>query len=156
MARVLSHTESEDKVELVGDLTEAYSHTCDLVTRQMTFLPNEGECGVFTVSDRVVAKSEKFIKRFHIHTMCEPVIEGNTFRIEHKGGVLEGTVIEPANAKIKALGGGEMRFTLNDKPIPCEKTENRESGWGKIIIEPAERAKEHRFVVRMEIKEAKL
>lgn len=156
MARVLSHTESEEKVEIVGDLTEAYSHTCELVTRQMTFLPHEGECGVFTVSDRVVAKSEDFIKRFHIHTMSEPVIEGNTFRIEHKGGVLEGTVIEPANAKIFALGGGEMRFTLNDQPIPCEKPDNRESGWGKIIIEPADRAKEHRFVVRMEIKEAKL
>ena len=156
MARVVSHTESEELVEIVGDLTEAYAHTCDKVRRKMSFEPNEGQYGVFTVSDEVVAKSADFIKCFHIHTMSEPTIEGNVITIEHKGGKLKCTVLEPENAEIKAIGGGDMRFTLNGTPIPCEKTENRECGWGQIVISPADAKKEHHFKVRMEIMDSEL
>ena len=156
MARVISHTEGDDLVELAGDLTEAYSHTCERVIRKMTFEPNEGECGVFTVSDEVVARSEDFIKCFHLHTMAEPVIEGNMITVEYKGGRLTCTVIEPENADIKAIGGGDMRFTVNGAPVPCDETENRECGWGQVMITPTDRSKEHHFKVRMEIGDASL
>jgi hypothetical protein len=156
MAKVLSHTESDDLIELAGDLTDAYSHTCEKVVRQMTFEPNEGECGVFTVSDEVIAKSEDFIKAFRLHTMSEPVIEGNKITVEHKGGILECTVIEPKNAVIESIGGGEDRFTVNGIRVPSEKTDHRECGWGQIIISPSDKAKKHNFKVRMEIKDAKL
>ena len=156
MATVLSHTESEELVALEGDLTEAYSHTCDRVIRKMSFEPKAGECGVFTVEDLVVAKSEDFEKAFHLHTMSEPTIEGNVITVEHKGGCLRCTVLEPANAEITAIGGGENRFTLNGIPIPSEKTDHRECGWGQIIISPRDAKREHRFKVRMEILDAEL
>ena len=156
MAKVLSHTESEELVELVGDLTEAYSHTCDRVVRKMSFEPKAGECGVLTISDEVVSKSPDFIKCFHIHTMAEPTIEGNTVTVEHKGGRLVCTVLEPMDAEIRAIGGGDMRFTLNGIPIPSEKTDHRECGWGKVIISPRSAACEHHFRVRMEIMDAKM
>ena len=156
MARVISHTENEDITEIVGDLTEAYGETCEKVIRKMTFEQNKGQYGVFTVSDEVCAKSEEFIKCFHIHTMTEPTIDKNKIIIENNGGRLECTVIEPADAQISAIGGGENRFTLNGIRIPCEKTENRECGWGKIIISPSDKSKNHNFKVRMEIMDSEL
>ncbi len=156
MARVISHTESDELIELVGDLTEAYSHTCEKVIRKMSFMPKTGACGTFTVHDEVTAKSADFIKRFHLHTMTEPRIEGNEITIEHNGGKLICRVIEPANAEIRAIGGGDNRFTLNDEPVPSEKTENRECGWGKIIISPTDKAKHHTFKVEMEIMDSEL
>lgn len=156
MAKVLSHTESDDKVEIVGDLTTAYAHTCENIVRKMTFLPKSGENGVFTVEDEVTAKSEEFIKCFHIHMMEEPTIDGNVITITHKGGKLRCTVIEPANASITAIGGGDMRFTTVGIPVPSDKTENRECGWGKVIISPTDKAKTHKFKVQMEILDVEL
>ena len=117
----------------------------------MTFLPKEGENGIFTVEDEVVSKSEDFIKCFHIHMMEEPEIQSNIITIKHKGGKLRCTVIEPRNASIIAIGGGDNRFTTVGIPIPSEYTENRECGWGKVIISPTDKAKAHKFKVIMEI-----
>ncbi|MBO5232344.1 MAG: heparinase II/III family protein [Clostridia bacterium] len=153
MAKVLSHTETDEKVEIVGDLSMAYPDTAEKIIRKMTFLPKEGENGIFTVEDEVVSKSEDFIKCFHIHMMEEPEIEGNVITIKHKGGKLRCTVIEPRNASITAIGGGDNRFTIVGKPIPVpsEYLENRECGWGKVIISPTDKAKAHKFKVIMEI-----
>ena len=156
MAKVISHTESEDKVEIIGDLTEAYAHTCESVIRQMTFEPNKGENGIFTVNDEITAKSEDFIKCFHIHMMQEPQIDGNQIIITHKGGQLRCTVLEPQNASITAIGGGDNHFTTVGIPVPSDKTENRECGWGKVIISPKAQAKTHKFKVQMEILDVEL
>lgn len=151
MAKVLSHTETDEKVEIVGDLSMAYPDTAEKIIRKMTFLPKEGENGIFTVEDEVVSKSEDFIKCFHIHMMEEPEIQSNIITIKHKGGKLRCTVIEPRNASITAIGGGDNRFTTVGIPIPSEYTENRECGWGKVIISPTDKAKAHKFKVIMEI-----
>ncbi len=151
MAKVISHTESENGAEIVGDLTMAYSHTCDKVIRKMSFDATIGQNGVFTVEDEVAAKSEEFIKCFHIHMMEEPQINGNEIVITHKGGKLRCTVLEPQNASITAIGGGDNRFTTVGIPVPSDKTENRECGWGKVIISPKDQAKTHRFKIEMEI-----
>ena len=103
------------------------------------------------VEDEVTAKSEDFIKRFHLHMMDEPKIDGNEITITYKGGKLRCTVLEPQNASITAIGGGDMRFTTVGIPVPSDKTENRECGWGKVIIEPTDKAKTHKFKVVMEI-----
>lgn len=55
------------------------------------------------------------------------------------------------NASITAIGGGDMRFTTVGIPVPSDKTENRECGWGKVIISPSDKAKTHKFKVQMEI-----
>lgn len=156
MAKVLSHSEGDNGAEIVGDLTQAYSHTCDKVIRKMSFDATLGTNGVFTVEDEVTAKSEDFIKCFHLHTMEEPKIIGNEITITHKGGELRCTVIEPKDASITAIGGGDNRFTTVGIPVPSDKTENRECGWGKIIISPTDKAKTHRFKVRMEILDVEL
>lgn len=156
MAKVISHTETDEKVEIVGDLSMAYPETTEKVIRKMTFLPKEGQNGIFTVEDDVTAKSEEFIKAFHIHMMEEPKIEGNVVTIEHKGGKLRCTVLEPKNASITAIGGGDNRFTTVGIPVPSERTENRECGWGKVIISPTDKEKTHKFKVQMEILDAEI
>ena len=87
----------------------------------------------------------------HLHMMEEPIINGNVITITHKGGKLRCTVLEPQNASITAIGGGDMRFTTVGIPVPSDKTENRECGWGKVIISPSDKAKTHKFKVQMEI-----
>ncbi|MBQ8268025.1 MAG: hypothetical protein IJZ21_06555, partial [Clostridia bacterium] len=129
---------------------------CESVIRQMTFEPNKGENGIFTVNDEITAKSEDFIKCFHIHMMQEPQIDGNQIIITHKGGQLRCTVLEPQNASITAIGGGDNRFTTVGIPVPSDKTENRECGWGKVIISPKAQAKTHKFKVQMEILDVEL
>ncbi len=151
MAKVISHYESDEKAEIVGDLTVAYSHTCDKVIRKMSFDAKAGQNGVFIVEDEVTAKSEEFIKSFHLHMMAEPEIKGNEITITYKGGKLHCTVIEPKNASITAIGGGDNRFTTVGIPVPSDKTENRECGWGKVIISPTDKSKTHKFKVKMEI-----
>ena len=93
---------------------------------------------------------------FHIHMMEEPEIEGNVITIKHKGGALKCTVVEPEKASVTAIGGGDNRFTIVGIPIPSEKTENRECGWGKVIISPTNKSKEHKFKVQMEILDAEI
>ncbi|MBR3969303.1 MAG: heparinase II/III family protein [Clostridia bacterium] len=156
MAKVLSHYESDTKAEIEGDLTIAYAHTCDKVIRKMSYDATVGQNGTFTVEDEVTAKSEEFIKCFHLHMMEEPVINGNEITITHKGGTLCCKVLEPQNASITAIGGGDNRFTTVGIPVPSDKTENRECGWGKVIISPTTKAKTHKFKVVMEIKDRKI
>lgn len=55
------------------------------------------------------------------------------------------------NFTVEIIGGGDNRFTTVGIPVPSEKTENRECGWGKVIISPTDKAKTHKFTVRMEI-----
>ena len=153
MAKVLSHAETDDLIELSGDLTPAYERSCEKVIRKFTFKPNEGQYGVLKVEDEVTSKNEKAEKQFHIHMQEEPEINGNEFIIKHKGGMLKGKVIEPLNAKIEAIGGeGKKYYTAgqfleNDSGLP----DSKECGWGQIIISPNEFNKTDKFVVEMEI-----
>lgn len=153
MASVISHTETDDLIELEGDMTDAYRHTCENVVRKFTFLPKAGQYGILKIEDTVVAKSADFIKRFHLHIQAEPEINGNEITVVHKGGKLKCKVLEPQNAKIEAFGGEGKKyyvggeFLLNDDGRPDAK----ESGWGQIIISPPEQNKSDKFVIEMEI-----
>jgi hypothetical protein len=149
MATVLSHTETDELVEISGDLTSAYRESCDSITRKMSFFPKEN---LFRVEDNIVAKDESFIKRFHLHMQSEPEINGNEIRFSNKGGTLTCRVIEPADAKIEAIGGPGKQFMVNGVNYPnAESLHGKEVGWGQVIISPTNVSKECRFVVEMKI-----
>ena len=153
MAKVLSHTETDDLIELTGDLTPGYEQSCEKVIRKFIFKPNEGQYGILRVEDEVTSKNANSEKQFHLHIQEEPEINGNEFIVKHKGGMLKGKVIEPLSAKIEAVGGEGKKYFLagqfieNDSGLPDAK----ECGWGQIIISPIEFNKTDKFVVEMEI-----
>ena len=151
MAKVVSHKETDQFIEIEGDLTEGYKETCHKVVRKMIFMPNEGQYGILRVEDEVFAKSEEFIKTFHLHVQEKPKIEKNKITITHKGGKLICHVLEPANAKILAIGDGDDRFVIGGERIKIDNTDGLEAGWGQIMISPGVKQKNDRFVIQMEI-----
>ncbi|MBQ8642763.1 MAG: heparinase II/III family protein [Clostridia bacterium] len=160
---VLSHTETENLVEISGDLTVPYQESCDHYVRTMRFEPKAGQCGVFTVRDEITAKSENFIKQFHVHCQTEPVIEAdNRFVIENGGGRLVCTVLEPKNCTIAKTGGKDNEYSLYgvNHPRHLESLHGGENangnsldegGWGRITVTAGDKKKTDTFVVRFEI-----
>jgi len=160
---VLSHTESEDLVEITGDLTVPYRESCEKYVRSMRFEPKAGAHGIFTVRDELTALQENFIKQFHLHCQTEPKMTGERqFTIENGGGRLICTVLEPADCTIEFIGGKDNEFSLNGINHPrneksLHNTENPnknfedEGGWGRITITANAQQKTDTFAVRFEI-----
>lgn len=160
---VLSHTEREDFVEIVGDLTIPYQETCEKYIRSMSFSPNESECGVFTVRDTLTTLDPSYIKQFHIHCQKEPKRIGDRqFVIENGGGKLLCTVIEPQNCDIALIGGPDNEFSLNGVNHPRNQNSlhggvnpndgtRDEGGWGRITITALDQKTDESFVVTFEL-----
>ena len=151
MAKVISHTESDELCEIVGDMTEAYSHTCDKAIRKMQWEPNRGNNGVLTVHDTVESKSENFIKAFHIHCQTEPRIADGCVIIDNEKYELVCKVISPENAKIEIIGGEGREFEIDGVNYVPDIIENTEAGWGQIVITDVRPVKETEFLVELEI-----
>ena len=151
MATVLSHTESEELCEIVGDMSEAYCYTCDKAVRSMRWEPKRGECGVLTVHDSVVAKSEDFTRAFIIHSLTEPRLIPGGVLIENEGYELHCRVLSPANARIELIGGEGREFFLGGENHDTPAKQDTECGWGRISIIDQNKSRETEFVVEMEI-----
>ena len=151
MATVISHTESEELCEIVGDMTEAYSHTCEKAVRKMTWQPKRAELGVLTVEDEVITKSKDFISAFHIHCLTEPTLIDNGAVIDNGSYKLVCRVVSPANAKIELVGGPGREFEVDGVNYPTDAAENTEAGWGQIIITDTDSTTHKSFKIEMEI-----
>ncbi len=159
---VLSHMESDDLIELSGDLREPYRDSVEKYVRTMSFEPKNM---VFTVKDEIVAMSENYIKAFHLHCQTEPTVDSERqFTIYNDRAKLVCTVIEPANCRIEAIGGKDNEFSLygvnhprNEKKLHGDINPNTEhhdeGGWGRITLTALDKKKEDTFLVRMEIVE---
>ena len=79
--------ESEELCEIVGDLSEAYSHTCKKVQRRMRREPLRGDFGVLVVEDEVESRSEDFKKSFNIHCQSEHIVLDKCVLIGYNSGV---------------------------------------------------------------------
>jgi len=138
MAKVLSHYESDTLCEITGDLTEAYSATCNSVVRTMRFDASKGY-GKLTVTDQIRAKDASYIKTFHIHTQNEPIVRDNEIVITNKQGYLSCKIIEPKNPQILIVGGNEKAFCVEginyppekDSLMTDEKMQQLEPGWDR-------------------------
>lgn len=152
MATVLSHTESDELCELVGDLTEAYADRCERVIRKMRFEPEAGMHGILTVEDEIITKSAEFITGFHLHMQEEPEIKDNTVIIRHKGGKLICHVEEPEDFKIEVVGGEGKEYLIDGIDFATERGNGfTEGGWGQVLISSKNQTTHTKFKIRMEI-----
>ena len=151
MATVLSHSESDELCEIVGDMTEAYSHTCDKVIRAMCWQPTRGEYGVLTVDDHVISKSESFIKSFHIHCQSKPEVIDDRVIIDNGEYALSCRILAPDGARIELIGGEERQFEVDGVNYDTADKKNTEAGWGQIIVTDIRKEQETKFKVEMEI-----
>ena len=151
MATVLSHTESKELCEIVGDMTEAYSHTCNRVIRKMRWEPDSGDYGVLTVEDEVEAKSDTYATAFHIHCQTKPQIINGGAVIDNGAYKLICRVIAPQNASIELVGGEERRFETDGVNYGTDTIENTEAGWGQIVVTDTDISAQTKFKIEMEI-----
>ena len=151
MATVLSHTEGEELCEIVGDMTDAYSHTCEQIVRKMRWEPCRGAYGVLTVEDNVKTLSNELVTAFNLHCQNEPQRIGNDIVISNDGYKLVCRVLEPARADIEIVGGGDHRFETDGVNYEPTTLEHTEAGWGRITVRPSEQSTETKFKVEMEI-----
>lgn len=106
----------DDYVYAAGDATACYRHgpvkgadlpeKCDLVTRQMVFLPPSH----FVVFDRVVATDPSYKKDWLLHTAKASHIEGKMIRADHRQGRMFCTTLLPRDAVLTPVGGPGKEF----------------------------------------------
>ena len=151
MSTVLSHTESDSLCEIVGDMTEAYSYTCNSVIRKMRWEPLKGDCGVLTVEDKVETKSDTMVPAFHIHCQTEPQRVGDSIVINNEGYKLICRVIAPENACVEFIGGEGREFLVDGVNYDTSVKETTEYGWGQIVVTDKAKGTHTAFKVEMEI-----
>ena len=116
-AKILGHAECEGKFAYIsGNTTNAYvAETVDYVKRSMltVLTDNEDIPMLFFVYDDVTSKNEEAIKKFLLHTVNEPTLEGNTVTVTQDGGKLTLTSLLGAD-KIEKIGGEGKEFWVGE------------------------------------------
>lgn len=147
MAHVLSHRESDDGCELIGDLTPAYRHTCEKVIRKMSYChPTR----TFTVEDEIVSFDPNARKAVHLHCQTPPVVRGNTVIFENGGNRAVCEILSPQKVRIESIGGEGHQFEVDGENFPPKPPYTAEAGWGQVIISAADPTE--KTVFQMEIK----
>ena len=142
MAHVLSHQESADGCQLVGDLTPAYAHTCARVVRAMTY---DHPARTLTVTDEVTSFDPAAVKTLHLHCLTEPRINGNTVTFENGGHRAVCRVVSPAAVRISAVGGEGREFMTDGENFAPQPPYTAEAGWGQVRITAAEQTEKTVF-----------
>jgi hypothetical protein len=94
-------------VYAVGDATKAYDpQRVRLAEREIVYLrrTNTGH-PIVVVLDRVESKKPDLVKKFLLHTVNEPKLDGNVAVAENKGGRLTSITLLPEHARIERIGG---------------------------------------------------
>ena len=138
--RDIYHTATMDKVldqdgltVALADITPAYTNSLsgsgtfsDRTRRVERFWRTFGydrEDDVVVVFDQVTATDAAFRKRWLLHTIDAPRIDGESFSVSvapgtgpgRSGGHLEGKVLLPKAAEINAIGGRGLEFFVDNK-----------------------------------------
>lgn len=112
-----------------GFETNTNSAKVDEVTRQFVLLPPD----LLVIFDRVSATDPSHDKRFLLHALAAPQIDGSEFTITNGPGRLVGRTVLPEGAQIVAVED----FTVEGKPHP-PSVAGMESGGTRLEVSPAQ------------------
>ena len=123
---------------IAGDITPAYDETTvSEVTRRFLTVFDTGNTDVpmiLFVFDRITANDPSFKKTFLLHTLTEPVIDGNT--VTEIGG--EGKLVLQSvfgGDLIEKIGGTGKNYVVNGEQLaPCKGGDD--GFWGRVEISP--------------------
>jgi hypothetical protein len=99
-------------------------------TRQFVYFRPD----VFVVFDRVTSTKAQFPKTWLLHSIEEPVIDGNRFTIQHDGGTLLGYTLLPRQGRIEKVGGPGKEFLVAGTNYPVQDAP--EAGAWRIEVKP--------------------
>lgn len=141
-------------------------------TRELVFLPNMVTPLLF-VFDRVASLNENWPKKWLLHSIPEPTVNGNVTGVEvtdhitnhsgnlvtipHNGGTLFSRTLLPVQANIRKVGGTGYEFWVDDSGAPVVQGKNyastdavaladMERGSWRIEVQPPTPALEDTFL----------
>jgi hypothetical protein len=169
VASIMAHEIGPDTMKpqftyLKGDLAKAYSTKVKEFQRSFVFL-NTGEKdhpAILVVYDRVTSSDKSFKKSWLLHSIEEPIINGNeaTIRRTRKGygGRLINTTLLPqtGNLQITKVGGPGHEAEVNGinhpaKNLPDPMKSCDESGDWRIEVSPAKAALSDTYLNVMQV-----
>lgn len=172
VATILAHKYGPDSIKpefsyLKGDITHAYTNKVSQVKRTFVFLNLKEEIhpAALIVFDKVISSNENFKKTWLLHSIEEPVIDGNKTEIirSKKGynGKMVNTTLWPApdDLQISKIGGEGREFEVNGvnypviNKLPNPETTHNEAGSWRIEVSPKKPAKENYFMNIMQVME---
>jgi len=151
---------NEDYVYVAGDATACYQHgvikrngkpdlgeKCDLVTRQIVFLPPK----YFVIFDRVVSTDPGYRKDWLLHTAHKPEIKSGVIKARHRDGEMLCRTILPKDATLKAIGGPGKEFLAAGKNWDIVRGNLSEEslalmGQWRVEVTPGKKRKEDVFL----------
>jgi len=150
LAEVLYHAEDPQGryAVVTGDATRGYGPKAALVRRTFVFLknrPGDGPAASFIVHDRVKSSDPSFQKVFLLHSIEEPVITGNSIRVERAGDKYSGSLscitLLPLNPHIVKVGGPGHEFEVNGINYPIgDKEGDVEAGAWRVEVSATDSA----------------
>lgn len=173
-ADILAMEYGEDPKEpeysyISGDLAAGYSNKVSEVRRSMLFMPTgiAEKPAIFVVMDKITASNPSFKKTFLLHSLQEPIVNGNVTEIKRDtigyNGKLTVQTLYPKNPEIVKIGGPERQNWVVDRNYPpvggkyysnYDSAKSSEFGWGRVEISPSTRTKTDYFLNVMYVSDA--
>ncbi|MFQ6040656.1 MAG: heparinase II/III family protein [Candidatus Poribacteria bacterium] len=127
---------------VVGDATRSYSSS-KVKEFKRAFLHLRPD--LFVVFDRVESTNAEFVKRWLLHSINEPVIDGKTITLKNGQGSLTCRTVYPSRVQIVAIGGPGHEFEVNGQNFPASKNDPEAGSW-RVEVSPSQPAKRDYFL----------
>lgn len=140
---ITRYVDTPDYTYASGDATKAYDpERVRLAQRDIVYLRGvDRSHPVVVVFDRVESTQPEFEKRFLLHTVNKPSVQGRTMVAEHKGGRLSCVTLLPEQPKLQLVGGPGREAWVNGENHPWDPTHRqrpgREPGAWRLEVSPS-------------------
>ena len=164
--RVLGYAYGPDAMEpdysyIKGDLTGHYRpEKLDSFLRSFLFLnlKRDDVPAVVIIYDQVTARNPEFKKTWLLHSIEQPIVDGNVTTImrtsDGYGGKLVNTTVLPAAAEIRTVGGPGLEYADyhgTNWPETTRVTSSSETGAWRVEVSPKEPALSDTFLHVMQV-----
>ncbi len=149
---ITRYVDTPDYTYAAGDATKAYDPArVRLAQRDIVYLRGaERPHPVVIVFDRVESAKPEFEKKFLLHTVNQPSVDGPMTVAQHKGGRLSCLTLLPEQAKLQLVGGPGKEAWVNGENHPWDPTHKtrpeREPGAWRLEVSPSAPAKRDYFL----------
>lgn len=128
---IIYYNNTKDYTYAVGDATKAYDPDhVKLAQREIVYLRNTTRPHpIVVVFDRVESTQPEFEKKFLLHTVNEPVIDGRMAITENKGGRLSCLTVLPEKANLQLVGGPGKEFWVDGTNYPISSATRVRKGF---------------------------
>ncbi|MBW2527117.1 MAG: heparinase II/III family protein [Deltaproteobacteria bacterium] len=129
----------EDRDEFTygfGDATKAYdAERVSLAQREVVYLREISRAHpAVVVFDRVTSTSASLQKRFLLHTVEQPTVQGRLMVAEHAGGRLTSATVFPPTAQLTLVGGAGSQYLVDGVNYPLDPNGNEGDAASKGIF----------------------